>query len=68
MTTHATLRSQCTKAQSVYHVRGLRDGDAPTSPLKDTRLEAVSCKALFGQGYASGTALAFSALGMRLGG
>ena len=41
MTTHAPLRSRRTKAQSVYHVRGLGDGDSPTSPLKDTRLEAV---------------------------
>src|SRR5216683_337230 len=38
VTTHATLRSRRTKAQSVYHVPGLRDGDVPTSPLKDTRL------------------------------
>ncbi len=37
VTTHAPLRSRRTKAQSVYHVRGLRDGDSPTSPLKDTR-------------------------------
>ena len=42
----ATLRSRRTKATSVSHVPGLRDGDAPTSPLKDTRLEAVCCKAL----------------------
>ena len=44
MTTHAPLRSRRTKAQSVCHVRGLRDGDSPTSPLKDTRLLAVSCR------------------------
>src|SRR5439155_14725005 len=50
VTTHAPLRSRRTKAQSVYHVRVLRDGDAPTSPLKDTRLEAVRCSALFGAG------------------
>src|SRR5262245_36164499 len=37
VTTHAPLRSQGTKAKSVSHVQGLRDGDAPTSPLKDTR-------------------------------
>src|SRR5712691_6304071 len=48
LTTHAPLRSPWTKAQSVYHVRGLRDGDAPTSPTKDTRLEGVACKPLFG--------------------
>ena len=42
MTTHAPLRSQRTKAPSVSHVPGLREGDAPTSPLKDTRLEAVA--------------------------
>ena len=30
----ATLRSRRTKATSVSHVPGLRDGDAPTSPLK----------------------------------
>src|SRR5438876_10134479 len=46
VTTHAPLRSRRTKAQSVYHVRVLRDGDAPTSPLKDTRLLAVACKPL----------------------
>jgi hypothetical protein len=33
VTTHAPLRSQWTKAQSVYHVRGLGDGEAPTSLL-----------------------------------
>ena len=48
VTTHAPLRSQRTKAQSVYHVQGLGDGDSPTSPLKDTRLEAVRCSAWFG--------------------
>jgi hypothetical protein len=48
VTTHATLRSRWTKAKSVCHVPGLRDGDAPTSPLKDTRLEAVRCNGLFG--------------------
>ena len=48
MTTHAPLRSRRTKAKSVYHVRGLRDGDAPTSPLKDTRLEAVACPGRIG--------------------
>src|SRR5438105_3321017 len=46
VTTSATLRPQRTKAQSVYHVRVLGDGDAPTSPSKDTRLEAVRCSAL----------------------
>src|SRR5712691_11123851 len=44
VTTHAPLRSRRTKAKSVYHVRVLRDGDSPTSPLKDTRLEAVRCR------------------------
>src|SRR4029453_7577921 len=44
VTPHAPLRSRRTQAQSVYHVRGLRDGDAPTSPLKDTRLLAVACR------------------------
>ena len=34
MTTHAPLRSQGTKAKPVCHVRGLGDGDAPTSPIK----------------------------------
>ena len=34
MTTHAPLRSPWTKALSVYHVRGLGDGDAPTSLIK----------------------------------
>ena len=34
MTTHAPLRSQWTKAQSVYHVRGLGDGESPTSLIK----------------------------------
>ena len=38
VTTHAPLRSQRTKAKSVCHVPGLGDGDAPTSPIKDTRL------------------------------
>ena len=37
VTTHATLRSRGTKAQSVCHVPGRRDGEAPTSLLKDTR-------------------------------
>ena len=36
--TQATLRSRRTKAESAYHVRVLGDGDAPTSPTKDTRL------------------------------
>ena len=48
MTTHAPLRSQWTKAVSVYHVRGLGDGDCPTSLTKDTRLLAVACKPSFG--------------------
>jgi hypothetical protein len=34
MTTHAPLRSQWTKAKSVYHVRGLGDGESPTSLIK----------------------------------
>ena len=34
MTTHAPLRSQGTKAISVYHVRGLHDGKCSTSPIK----------------------------------
>ena len=34
MTTHAPLRSRRTKAESVCHVRGLGNGDAPTSPIK----------------------------------
>ena len=55
MTTQAPLRSRRTKAKSVYHVPGLRDGDAPTSPLKDTRLEAVRCKALLDQHLAHTT-------------
>jgi hypothetical protein len=38
VTTHAPLRSRCTKAKSVCHVQGLGDGDFPTSLLKDTRL------------------------------
>src|SRR5712692_2358751 len=46
VTTHAPLRSRRTKAKSVYHVRVLRDGDSPTSPLKDTRLLGVACKRL----------------------
>src|SRR5712692_5363779 len=50
VTTHAPLRSRRTKAQSVYHVRVLRDGDSPTSPLKDTRLLGVGSSALFGAG------------------
>ena len=49
VTTHAPLRSRRTKAQSVYHVPGLRDGDAPTSPLKDTRLLAVACTPIIGR-------------------
>ena len=48
MTTHAPLRSRWTKAESVYHVRGLGDGDSLTSPTKDTRLEGVGCRRLFG--------------------
>jgi len=48
MTTHAPLRSQWTKARSVCHVRGLDDGDSPTSLTKDTRLLAVRCSAEFG--------------------
>src|SRR5438309_11677372 len=51
VTTHAPLRSRRTKAKSVYHVRVLRDGDSPTSPLKDTRLSAVACKRWLGDGY-----------------
>src|SRR5439155_23254210 len=53
VTTHAPLRSRRTKAQSVYHVRVLRDGDAPTSPLKDTRLLAVGSTALLGASAAT---------------
>src|ERR1700675_5147307 len=53
VTTHAPLRSQGTKAQSVYHVRVLRDGDSPTSPLKDTRLLGVACKRLLAAERAS---------------
>src|SRR5262245_33265622 len=34
VTTHAPLRSRRTQAQSVCHVRGLGDGDTPTSPIK----------------------------------
>jgi predicted nucleic acid-binding protein len=37
--TLATLRSLRTQAESVYHVRGLGDGDSPTSSTKDTRLD-----------------------------
>ena len=48
MTTHAPLRSRRTKAQSVCHVQGLGDGDAPTSPSKDTRLFPVACRPLLG--------------------
>ena len=48
MTTHAPLRSQWAKALSVCHVRGLGDGDAPTSPTKDTRLLAVACRPMLG--------------------
>jgi hypothetical protein len=48
VTTHAPLRSRWTKAQSVYHVQGLGDGDFPTSPLKDTRLLRVGSTAWFG--------------------
>jgi len=44
VTTHAPLRSRRTKAASVSHVQVLCDGDAPTSPLKDTRLEGVGCR------------------------
>ena len=33
-TPHAPLRSRRTQALSVYHVRILGDGDAPTSPIK----------------------------------
>src|SRR5262245_23012973 len=46
VTTHAPLRSLWTTARSVCHVRGLGDGDTPTSPTKDTRLEAVACTPL----------------------
>src|SRR5205814_10732342 len=46
VTTHAPLRSQQTKAISVYHAQGLGDGDSPTSPTKDTRRFAVACKPL----------------------
>ena len=53
MTTHAPLRSQWTKALSVYHVRDLGDGDAPTSLIKDTRLLAVACKRLLGASAAT---------------
>src|SRR5205814_4653667 len=53
VTTHAPLRSRRTKAQAVYHVRVLRDGDAPTSPLKDTRLLGVGCRPMFGTDCAS---------------
>src|SRR2546426_8600110 len=49
VTTHAPLRSRWTKAQSVYHVRVLRDGDSPISLLKDTRLLAVACRPLLGR-------------------
>ena len=41
VTPHAPLRSPWTQARSVCHVRGLGDGDAPTSLTKDTRLEGV---------------------------
>src|SRR5437764_5594642 len=44
----APLRSRWTKAESVYHVRGLGDGDAPTSPTKDTRLPGVGCRPKLG--------------------
>src|SRR5712691_8082657 len=54
VTTHAPLRSQRTKAQSVYHVRVLREGDAPTSPLKDTRLSAVACTPWLGRAWSAG--------------
>ena len=37
MTTQAPLRSQWTKAKSVYHVRVTGNGDALPSPSKDTR-------------------------------
>src|SRR6202795_2688094 len=46
VTTHAPLRSRRTKAQSVYNVRVLRDGDSPTSLLKDTRLLGVGSTAM----------------------
>ena len=49
VTTHATLRSRRTKAQPVSHVQGLGDGDAPTSPIKDTRLEGVGCRPMLGR-------------------
>ncbi len=48
VTTHAPLRSPWTKAPSVCHVRGLGDGEAPTSLTKDTRLAGVACSAWFG--------------------
>src|SRR5712691_5876946 len=48
VTTHAPLRSQWAKAISVYHVRDLGDGDAPTSLIKDTRLLGVGSRAMLG--------------------
>ena len=52
MTTHAPLRSQWTKAQSVYHVRGLGDGESPTSLIK-----IQGCKASAAGGCSAQTQL-----------
>ena len=48
MTPHAPLQSRRTQATSVCHVQGLGDGDAPTSPSKDTRLAGVGSTAWLG--------------------
>ena len=53
MTPHAPLRPPQAKADSVCHGQGLGDGDAPTSLTKDTRLEGVGCRRLFGSGLAT---------------
>src|SRR4029453_15785499 len=63
VTTHAPLRSPWTKARAVCHVRGLGDGDSPTSLTKDTRLEVVACRRWFGKGLGREV---YSALRLRL--
>ena len=69
MTTHAPLRSRRTKAESVYHVQVLGDGDSPTSPLKDTRLEASAAGVVrqAGTGYELASSHAISSVSKRSG-
>jgi hypothetical protein len=54
VTTRATRRPQRTKAKSVYHVRGLRDGDAPTSLIKIQGIDTFTVAELFPLGEPCG--------------